>query len=108
MIRLDLKAGPHWVDLIDGVRVKVRPLTTSLLMAAHAGKDATDDVVESVARVAEVAIVEWEGIGQQDSDDPPGITPETVRALLEIPAVFAAFQAKVMRPWEGLAEEKKD
>lgn len=108
MIRLDLKAGPHWVDLIEGVRVKVRPLTTSLLMAAHAGKDATDDVVESVARVAEVAIVEWEGIGQQDSDDPPEITPETVRALLEIPAVFGAFQAKVMRPWEGLAAEKKD
>lgn len=107
MIRLDLKSGPHWVEIAEGVRVKVRPLTTSLLMAAHAGKDATDDVVESVARVAEVAIVEWEGIGQQDSDDPPEITPETVRALLEIPSVFAAFQAKVMRPWEGLADEKK-
>src|SRR6266511_6214144 len=36
MIRLDLKREPYWLDLAPGVRIRVRPCTTALVMAARA------------------------------------------------------------------------
>ena len=36
MIRLDLKREPYWLDLAPGVRLRVRPCTTALVMAARA------------------------------------------------------------------------
>ena len=35
MIRLDLKREPHWLDLGHGVRLRVKPCTTALMMAAR-------------------------------------------------------------------------
>jgi len=34
MIRLGLKAEPYWLDLLPGVRLKVRPFGTALFFAA--------------------------------------------------------------------------
>jgi len=36
MIRLELKREPYWLDLAPGVRIRVRPCTTALVMAARA------------------------------------------------------------------------
>jgi hypothetical protein len=36
MIRLDLKREPYWLDLAPGMRIRVRPCTTALVMAARA------------------------------------------------------------------------
>ena len=34
MLTLDLTNAPQWCDLIPGVRVKLRPLTTALMVSA--------------------------------------------------------------------------
>ena len=46
MLKLNLKREPYWLDLVQGVRIKVKPATTALVMARHAaalidGKDHT-------------------------------------------------------------------
>ena len=35
MIRLGLKSEPYWLDLLPGVRIKVRPFGTALFFAAQ-------------------------------------------------------------------------
>ena len=34
MLKLNLKREPYWLDLVQGVRIKVKPATTALVMAA--------------------------------------------------------------------------
>ena len=36
MIDLNLSKAPTWLDLVAGVRVQLRPLSTSLMLAARA------------------------------------------------------------------------
>ena len=36
MLTLDLTNAPFWCDLVPGVRVKLRPLTTALMVASRA------------------------------------------------------------------------
>src|SRR5512132_1040000 len=94
-IRLDLKREPYWLDLAPEVRIRVRPCTTALVMAARAsmttaepvpGLDPGDDNARGAAllkALARPAIVEWEGIG-----DAAGAaispSPERIDALLDL------------------------
>lgn len=100
MLTLDLSNAPQWCDLIPGVRVRLRPLTTALMVAAR-GDPAIADLPEGVATeeaalamakaLARRAILAWEGIGDADGN-PLEPSPEAIDALLDIWPAFEAFQ----------------
>ena len=103
MLTLDLTNAPQWCDLIPGVRVKLRPLTTALMVSAR-GDPAIADLPEGAATeeaalamakaLARRAVLAWEGIGDADGNPvgsfrceraPTGaITCETENGALKI------------------------
>ncbi|WP_149139766.1 hypothetical protein [Gemmobacter caeruleus] len=100
MLTLDLTNAPQWCDLIPGVRVRLRPLTTALMVAAR-GDPAIADLPEGAATeeaalamakaLARRAIIEWEGIGDANGN-PIEPSLEAIDALLDIWPAFEAFQ----------------
>lgn len=91
MLRLNLAREPHWLDLRLGVRVRVEPLTTALMVAARSDpavrdlpEGTADDAVAIVfaKALAERAILDWEGVGNGDGQPVP-VTPEGIAALLD-------------------------
>ncbi|MCE6967631.1 hypothetical protein [Cereibacter sphaeroides] len=100
MLTLDLTNAPQWRDLIPGVRVRLRPLTTALMVSAR-GDPAVADLPEGAASeeaalamakaLARRAILEWEGIGDADGN-PIEPSPEAIDALLDLWPAFEAFQ----------------
>lgn len=120
MLRLDLKREPHWLDLGHGVRVRVRPCTTALVMAARAdARDAVtstasvDDILRgSGVRTASflkvlgrLAIEAWEGVGDA-AGDPAAVTPEGIDALLDLWPLAEAFERRYLGPALLLDAEK--
>jgi hypothetical protein len=100
MLTLDLTNVPQWCDLIPGVRVKLRPLTTALMVSArgdHAIADLPEGAVTEEAALAMAkalarrAILDWEGIGDADGN-PLDPSPEAIDALLDLWPAFEAFQ----------------
>ena len=108
MLRLRLSTVPEWLDLGNGVRLCVLPLTTAIMMAAR--KDAqgqielpdgadpdladidTDSVGLAMAKaVARIVLTDWEGVGDADGNAVP-VSPEAIDALLDIWPIFEAFQ----------------
>ena len=69
MLTLDLTNTPRWLDLLPGVRLKLRPLTTALMVSAR-GDLAIADLPEGAATeeaalamakaLARRAILAWE------------------------------------------------
>ena len=101
MLTLDLTNAPFWCDLVPGVRVKLRPLTTALMVAARSDpaiadlpKEArTEEAALAMAKaLARSAILEWEGIGDAEGEPLP-ISPDAIDALLDIWPIFEAFQS---------------
>jgi hypothetical protein len=102
MLTLDLTNAPQWRDLIPGVRLKLRPLTTALMVSAR-GDPAIGDMPEGAATeeaalamakaLARRAILEWEGIGDADSN-PIAPSPAAIEALLDRWPAFEAFQTR--------------
>ena len=100
MLTLDLTNAPQWCELIPGVRVRLRPLTTALMVSAR-GDPAIADLPEGAATeeaallmakaLARRAILAWEGIGDADGN-PIDQSPEAIDALLDIWPAFEAFQ----------------
>ncbi|KQP99909.1 hypothetical protein ASF59_10975 [Methylobacterium sp. Leaf121] len=117
MIKLSLAASePNWLDLLPGVRVKVRPITVaSMLIAREAvskvyrDEDQTDaNARASMALVRELArrgIVEWEGVGTADGEPAP-VTAETIDALLDYWSAYDALDARYVTPALRRDEEK--
>ena len=112
MIRLDLKREPYWLDLAPGVRICVRPCTTALVMAARAGMIAGGEDDDDNARgaamlkaLARVAIVDWEGIGDEAGAAIPP-SPERIDALLDLYPAFRAFETGYFLPALVLDAEK--
>jgi len=117
MIRLDLKREPYWLDLAPSVRIRVRPCTTALVMAARAsmttaepapGLDPGDDNARGAAllkTLARAAIVEWEGIGDEAGTAIPP-SPERIDALLDLYPAFRAFETGYFLPALVLDAEK--
>jgi hypothetical protein len=116
MIRLDLKREPYWLDLAPGVRIRVRPCTTALVMAARAsstaepapGLDPGDGNARGAAllkAMARVAIVDWEGIGDEAGAAIPP-SPERIDALLDLYPAFRAFETAYFLPALVLDQEK--
>ncbi|MDN2583971.1 hypothetical protein [Aquibium sp. ELW1220] len=108
MLTLDLTSAPRWVDLIPGLRVQLRPLTTALMVAARAdpaldlaavqsddnigGTVATEALALTMAKaLARQAILDWEGVGDAEGQPLP-VSPAAIDALLDIWPVFEAFQ----------------
>ena len=100
MIRLNLTASPQWLNLAPGLRLLVGPLTTALMVSARADMAieslpetaTTEELALAMAKaVARRAILEWEGVGDEDGRV-VAVTPEGIDALLEIWPVFEAFQ----------------
>jgi hypothetical protein len=115
MLRLDLTSEPRWLDLGHGVRLRVAPLTTALMVASRS--DAAVEVLPDTATdeeralvfakaIARRAVTDWEGVGDADGDPAP-LTPEGIDALLEVWPIFEAFQAVYVSKGLLLDAEKK-
>jgi hypothetical protein len=100
MLRLNLAREPYWLDLGLGVRVRVEPLTTALMVAARSDpavrglpEGTSDDEIAVIFGkvLADRAILKWEGVGDADGNPTP-VTPEGIAALLDIWPIFEKFQ----------------
>ena len=100
MLTLDLSNAPQWCDLIPGVRLRLRPLTTALMVAARGDPAiaylpegaATEEAALAMAKaLARRALLAWEGIGDADGN-PIEPSPEAIDALLDLWPAFEAFQ----------------
>ena len=114
MITLDLSNDPHWLDLGHGVQVMVLPLTTALMMEAREdasvsalGQHASEEFVAfAMAKaLARRAILDWDGVGDMDGA-PLAVSPDAVDALLDVFALFEAFQLEYVTPGLQLEQEK--
>ena len=114
MLTLDLTNAPRWLDLLPGVRLKLRPLTTALMVSARADpavealppEATTEELALAMAKaVARLAILEWEGVGDAEGN-PVGVSPEGIDALLEIWPAFEVFQAAYVAKGLLLEQEK--
>lgn len=113
MIRLIYSDKPAWIDLYDDMRVLVRPFTSALLSIARAevekiGADQAPKVrfVLLATELAKLAIIEWEGVADQD-DQPAPVTPETIAAAMDFWVVNDAFQNLYVTPGLLMGAEKK-
>ena len=101
MLKLDLTSKPRWLELGHGVRLRVAPLTTALMVASRSDpaiealpETASDEqrALVFAKAIAWRAVSEWEGVGDADGNPAP-LTPEGIDALLEVWPIFEAFQA---------------
>ena len=114
MIRLDLSREPRWLDLGHDVRLRVAPLTTSLMAAARSDPSVTslpegasnEIIAVTMAKaLARLVVLDWEGVGDA-AGEPVPVTPEGIDALLDILPLFEAFQLRYVAKGLLLEEEK--
>lgn len=114
MIRLNLSREPIWLDLGHDVRVRVAPLTTSLMAAARSdpavaalpeGASNETIAVTMAKALARLVVLEWEGVGDAEGNPVP-VTPEGIDALLDILPIFEAFQLAYVSKGLLLEQEK--
>lgn len=99
MIRLDLKTEPYWIELVEGVRVKVWPLTPGLFSACQLY--AHTEVQKRVTKWDEKKGSNAGNIGLNLDDD-------NIRSGLisEYMATFLAVNSII--EWEGVLHPKGD
>ena len=99
MIRIELSPEPQWLDLGHGVRLKLLPLTTALMVATRSdpavkdlNPDSSNDTRAAIfaAALARRAVVDWEGVGDLDGNPLP-VNDEGIDALLSLWPIFEAF-----------------
>ena len=114
MLRLDLTSEQRWLDLGHGVRIRLAPLTTALMVAARADlavatlpeTAAPEALALAMAKaLARRAVLDWEGVGDA-AGDPLVLSPEGVDALLDVWPVFEAFQTGYVAKGLVLEQEK--
>lgn len=114
MLKIHRQREPAWLNLTQGVRVKVKPATTALVMAArHAaalidGKDHAAAGLRTatlITELAKLAIIAWEGVGD-DKGKLASITPEGVIALMELWPIADAFEREYLAAMYLLDQEK--
>ena len=114
MIRLDLSREPRWLDLGHGVRLRVGPLTTSLMAAARSDPAVTslpegasnETIAVAMAKaLARLVVLDWEGVGDE-AGEPVPVTPDGIDALLDILPLFEAFQLRYVSKGLLLEQEK--
>jgi hypothetical protein len=123
MLKLvDSPREPFWLDLLPGVRLKVRPVSLADVLVARAaaaevvqptkagsdGPTAGGDTAPGPAIMADAAvrltrtlalrtIIGWEGIGDADGK-PVEPSPDRIDQLLELWPVFEAFDRLHVAP----------
>ena len=99
MIRIELSPEPQWLDLGHGVKLKLLPLTTALMVATRSDPAVQDLDPEAgnderaavfAAALARRAVIDWEGVGDADGNALP-VTHEGIDALLSLWPIFEAF-----------------
>lgn len=113
MINLNLKKEDYWLELGHGVRLKVRPASTALVMAARVSSlKETGEEENAGARsatllknLAMLAVVGWEGVGD-DKNKPAKVTEEAVAALMDLWPIADAFEKLYLSPTLLLEQEK--
>lgn len=114
MLKLNLHREPYWLDVALGVRLRLEPLTTAIMVAARTDQSVrsitlgTPDDTIAVAfakAIAKRAILDWEGVGDLDGA-PLAVTPDGVDALLDIWPIFEAFQTIYVAKGLELEAEK--
>lgn len=114
MIRLDLSREPGWLDLGHGVRLRVLPLTTALMVASRSDAqvealpDSAIDEERAVVfakAIARRAVTDWEGVGDAEGAPAP-VSPESIDALLDVWPIFEAFQLAYVAKGLMLEQEK--
>lgn len=119
MLRLIDLTQPVWLALGSGVRVKVLPFTAALMLEIRADfraeiaalpKDGEPLHAEDLGlrfnqAVARHAIVDWEGVGDENGDPLP-CTPEGIAALMGLFQMVKAFEAAYVTPRMTLDAEK--
>ena len=114
MIRIQLSPEPQWLDLGHGVRLRLMPLTTALMVATRSDPavqaldaDASNDIRAAVfaAALARHAVVGWEGVGDE-SGTVIAVSPEGIDALLSLWPIFEAFNLHYVSPGMLLDAEK--
>lgn len=125
MLQLKIAAQPEWLEPAHGVRVKMLPPSTPVivearrisagLMVAH-GVEMDDDgvghlgqalFVMTAAYVAAGAL-EWEGVADDTGSPAQTLTPDQVVALLgQVPEIFDFFDRGYASEVYALMSEKK-
>jgi len=114
ILKLNLSNKPEWLDLGHGVRVRLLPLTTALMVAARNDpavtalpEDAGDEQSALVFAKAlgRIAITDWEGVGD-DAGNPVDVSPDGIDALLDVWPLFEAFQTEYVAGGLLLDQEK--
>lgn len=111
MIRLNLTNEPSWFDLAPGLRLRLVPCSSAVMMAARATpevEDLPDDASNETRAlvfakaIGRIAILDWEGVGDIDGN-PIEPNPERIGALLNLYPIFERFQLAYIA--KGLALE---
>jgi len=119
MLRLDLSTEPRWYDMPHGVRLRLRPLTSALMLSvqadvahlpaqpddAAAEADPDEPLLRLVKAVARRAVIEWEGVGDAGGNPVPP-SPEGIDALMDVFAIFRRFYEAYFEPGDLLDAEK--
>ena len=114
MLQLNLSSEPQWLELVEGVRVQVRPLTTALMVSTRSDPlvaeipEAASDEERAVIfaqALGRRAILDWEGVGDM-AGEPMACTPKAVDQLLDIWPIFEAWQERYVSRGLLLEQEK--
>ena len=114
MIRIQLSPEPQWLDLGHGVRLKLLPLTTALMVATRSDlavqdidPGASNDTRAAIfaGALARRAVVDWEGVGDE-SGAVVAVGPEGIDALLSLWPIFEAFNLQYVSRGMLLDAEK--
>lgn len=127
MLRLDLPTQSYWVECPHGVRLLCRPLTTAMNHAAGAraarrmqerrdaapgdARLADPDIArgllvdEVTVALAEILVEAWEGVGTADGAAPAPLTPEGLRAIMQLPEIARAFDEGITAPLARMVAE---
>lgn len=100
MLRLNLKKESYWLDLPAGVRVKVRPLSTAVMIAAQTSviKQIVDWRKEREARIE----------ANGDASDLPDVDNDEIRHGLTESLLCKAMARASIIEWEGVMLPDKD
>ena len=98
-----------WLELAGEVRVRVRPISSALMLSARQAGFAPSESEESLYQrmlvaLATAAITEWEGVTLDGALAP--LTPENLEALFSLWPLFRAFEDQYYAPALRLDAEK--
>ena len=110
MLKLNLSNESRWIDLAGGVKIKAKPLTSAMMLAARnnprvvalAKGRVDENVVQDDAVALEVAkiiggmvIEDWDGVGDA-AGEPVPVSQDWIDALFDLWPIFEAFQVDVV------------